>query len=113
MAGRLFVLLPYMEQWRNMKPVKFRRFLSSIVSYIPWPSLRSVRLGFHLGDTTLRIVQFKWGVDTMHPVCAQVFREKKVLFDRDGLNGLKDTPSGGKDLVSLLSKPRDCMSHRH
>ena len=40
----------------------------------------------------------------MHPVCAQVFYEKKEAFDEGGIAALANTASGGRDLTTLLSK---------
>ncbi len=69
----------------------FRRGMANLAYYVPWPALRT----------------FKKSVDTMHPVCAQVFHEKKAAFDEGGIAALANTASGGRDLTTLLSKPND------
>lgn len=61
---------------------------------MPWPALRT----------------FKKSVDTMHPVCAQVFHEKKAAFDEGGIAALANTASGGRDLTTLLSKLIDART---
>ncbi|KAF8958854.1 cytochrome P450 [Flammula alnicola] len=85
-ASKLFFLLPFLESWRKMEPVWFRRAVANLAYVIPWPALRS----------------FKKAVDTMHPVCAQVFQEKKAAFDEGGIAALANTASGGRDLTTLL-----------
>ena len=71
-----------------MEPVWLRRSLANLAYVLPWPSLRN----------------FKKSVDTMHPVCARVFYEKKDVFDEGGIAALANTASGGRDLTTLLSE---------
>ncbi|PPR01290.1 hypothetical protein CVT24_006365 [Panaeolus cyanescens] len=85
-ASKLFFLHPFFESWRNSEPVWLRRFVANLAYVIPWPTLR----------------RFKEAVDTMHPVCAKVFYEKKALFDEGGIAALANTASGGRDLATLL-----------
>ncbi|TRM57261.1 cytochrome P450 [Schizophyllum amplum] len=86
MGGRLFLVFPFLNGWRKMKPAWLRGFLSATVRYIPWPSAR----------------RFKWAVDTMHPVCKRLFMDKKRLIAQGSISELEKTVSGGKDLSSLL-----------
>lgn len=65
-----------------------RRSIANLAYVIPWPALRA----------------FKKAVDTMHPVCAKVFYEKKAAFDEGGIAALANTASGGRDLTTLLSE---------
>ena len=69
-----------------------RRSLGNLAYILPWPALRL----------------FKTSVDTMHPICAQVFYEKKEAFDEGGIAALTNTASGGRDLTTLLSQSRLC-----
>ena len=39
----------------------------------------------------------------MHPVCANLFKQKKKVLDEGGISELEKTTSGGKDLATLLS----------
>ncbi|KAI4294315.1 cytochrome P450 [Schizophyllum commune Loenen D] len=86
MSGRLFLVLPFLNSWRSMKPDWLRGFLSAAVSYVPWPSAR----------------RFKWAVDTMHPVCKRLFQLKKDLISQGSISELEKTVAGGRDLSSLL-----------
>ncbi|TFY70744.1 hypothetical protein EVG20_g2276 [Dentipellis fragilis] len=86
MSGRIFFVLPYLESWRKLEPIWLRRFLSNAVYYLPWPSAR----------------KFKWGVDTMHPVCRSLFQKKKQIL-REGASLLDESENeDGKDLATLL-----------
>lgn len=38
----------------------------------------------------------------MHPVCANLFKQKKKVLDEGGISELEKTTSGGKDLATLL-----------
>ena len=71
-----------------MEPVWFRRGVASLAYAIPWPALRT----------------FKTAVDTMHPVYARIFREKKAAFEEGGIEALANSASGGHDLTTLLSE---------
>lgn len=62
--------------------------MASLAYALPWSALRN----------------FKNAVDTMHPVCAQVFYQKKEAFEEGGIAALANTASGGRDLTTLLSK---------
>ncbi|KAK7060606.1 hypothetical protein VNI00_001372 [Paramarasmius palmivorus] len=83
MSGRIFFVLPYLESWRKLKPDWLRKFFSNAVYYFPWPSLR----------------KFKWGCDTMHPVCKKLFIEKKKMLEE---GTIESSAMGGKDLATLL-----------
>ncbi|KDR84606.1 hypothetical protein GALMADRAFT_237500 [Galerina marginata CBS 339.88] len=85
-ASRLFFLLPYLESWRKIQPVWLRRGLAKVAYSLPWPSLR----------------YFMNAVNTMHPVCARVFNEKKEALETGGVAALASTTSGGRDLTTLL-----------
>ncbi|PPQ73814.1 hypothetical protein CVT26_012155 [Gymnopilus dilepis] len=87
-ASRLFYLLPYLESWRKIRPVWLRRTLAKIAYSLPWPSLR----------------YFMNAVNTMHPVCARVFDEKRDALEKGGMEALASTTSGGRDLTTLLSE---------
>ena len=89
-AGNLFVLLPFFESWRKFEPVWLRRSLANLAYVLPWSALR----------------QFKKSIDTMHPVYAQIFYEKKETFRKGGITALANTASGGRDLTTLLSRSR-------
>ena len=91
-ASKIFFLLPFLESWRKIEPVWLRRSLGNLAYILPWPALRL----------------FKTSVDTMHPICAQVFYEKKEAFDEGGIAALTNTASGGRDLTTLLSQSRLC-----
>ncbi|KAL0070738.1 hypothetical protein AAF712_001959 [Marasmius tenuissimus] len=86
MSGRIFLVLPYLETLRKLKPDWLRRILSNAVYYVPWPSLR----------------KFKWGCDTMHPVCKKLFIEKRKMLEEGSLSELEKSTMGGKDLATLL-----------
>ncbi|KAL0563950.1 hypothetical protein V5O48_018108, partial [Marasmius crinis-equi] len=86
MSGRIFPVLPYMETLRKLKPDWLRGILSNAVYYVPWPSLR----------------KFKWGCDTMHPVCKKLFIQKRKMLDEGTLSELEKSTMGGKDLATLL-----------
>ncbi|THU94004.1 cytochrome P450 [Dendrothele bispora CBS 962.96] len=85
MSGRIFFVLPYLESWRKIRPDWLRKFFSSAVYYLPWPSMR----------------KFKWGCDTMHPVCKKLFIEKKQML-REGT--IDHSAMGGRDLATLLMR---------
>lgn len=87
-ASRLFFLLPYLESWRKIRPVWLRRTLAKIAYSLPWPSLQ----------------YFMNAVNTMHPVCARVFDEKRDALEKGGMEALASTTSGGRDLTTLLSE---------
>lgn len=87
-ASRLFFLLPYLESWRKIQPAWLRRTLAKIAYSLPWQSLR----------------YFMNAVNTMHPVCAKVFHEKREAMERGGIAALASTTSGGRDLTTLLSE---------
>ncbi|PPQ73928.1 hypothetical protein CVT24_012770 [Panaeolus cyanescens] len=85
-SSKLFPIFPFLESWRNKKPVWLRRFLGNLAYVIPWPSLR----------------RFKECIDIMYPTCAKIFHEKKKLFDEGGIDALANTASGGRDLTTVL-----------
>ena len=85
-ASKLFFLLPFLESWRKIEPVWFRRGMANLAYVLPWPALHT----------------FKNSIDTMHPVCAQIFHKKKADFDMGGIAAVANTISGHKDLTTLL-----------
>ncbi|PPR01289.1 hypothetical protein CVT24_006364 [Panaeolus cyanescens] len=85
-ASKLFYILPFLESWRKKEPVWLRRFIANLAYVIPLPGL----------------YRFKESIDIIHPVCANVFNEKKKLFNEGGIAALAHTPSGGRDLTTLL-----------
>ena len=89
-ASIFFALLPFLEFWRKSEPVWLRRSLANLAYVLPWSALR----------------QFKKSIDTMHPVYAQIFYEKKETFRKGGITALANTASGGRDLTTLLSRSR-------
>ncbi|KDR84663.1 hypothetical protein GALMADRAFT_55583 [Galerina marginata CBS 339.88] len=85
-ASKLFFLMPYLESWRKIQPVWFRRLLAKMAYGLPWPSLR----------------YFMNAVNTMHPVCVKVFNQKKSALENGGIAALANTASGGRDLTTLF-----------
>ena len=94
-ASKLFFLMPYFEAWRKIQPVWLRRTLARLAYALPWPSLR----------------YFINAVNTMHPVCVKVFRQKKAAMERGGVAALANTASGGRDLTTLFSEYLMCNTH--
>jgi hypothetical protein len=47
--------------------------------------------------------QLKWGVDVMHPICVNLFNEKKRILEEGGVAELEKTASVRKDVATLLS----------
>ncbi|KIJ93902.1 hypothetical protein K443DRAFT_134918 [Laccaria amethystina LaAM-08-1] len=87
MVGRIFFVLPYLELWRKMEPVWLGRWSASLVDYVPWPAARKL----------------KWGVDVMHPICVNLFNEKKRILEEGGVAELEKTASVRKDVATLLT----------
>ncbi|KAG6827047.1 hypothetical protein H0H87_005724, partial [Tephrocybe sp. NHM501043] len=85
-ASRLFLLLPFLQSWRNMRPVFLRRFLANITAYLPWSVPR----------------EFKKACDTMHPVYKKILEDKKALYRDGGMRALEESTSSGKDLITIL-----------
>ncbi|KAG6917703.1 hypothetical protein DXG01_001475 [Tephrocybe rancida] len=99
-AGRMFFFLPFMQSWRKIRPVWFRRLLSTLVTYLPWSAPR----------------EFKKACDTLHPVYESVLEGKKKLYREGGMSALEANASSGKDLMTILFKsnreadPQDQLS---
>ncbi|KAF9498262.1 cytochrome P450 [Pleurotus eryngii] len=53
-AGRLWMVIPYFESWRKLRPVWLRRFLSRLVLYLPWKAAREFKQCCDLMDQTCR-----------------------------------------------------------
>lgn len=62
--------------------------MANLAYALPWPTLRT----------------FKNAIDTIHPVYARIFHEKKAAFDEGGIAALANSASGGHDLTTLLSE---------
>ncbi|KAF8217181.1 cytochrome P450 [Mycena galopus ATCC 62051] len=85
LASRLFLILPFLQSWRKMKPVWLRRALASIGSF-PWPSAR----------------KFRAAVDAMHPVYVRLHNSRQQALEEGGSAALADTAAGGKDLITSM-----------
>ncbi|KAK7015260.1 cytochrome P450 [Favolaschia claudopus] len=85
LASRLFLVLPFLESWRKMKPVWLRRTLA-YVGTLPWPSAR----------------KFRAAVDAMHPVYINLYKARQRMLEEGGLAALADTAAGGKDLITSM-----------
>ncbi|KAG6820910.1 hypothetical protein H0H93_009684 [Arthromyces matolae] len=87
-GSRLFLFLPFLQSWRKMKPVWFRRLASNLVTYLPWSAPR----------------EFKKACDTMHPVYEKLLDGKKSLYREGGISALEESATSGKDLMTILFK---------
>ncbi|KAK7021429.1 cytochrome P450 [Favolaschia claudopus] len=85
LASRLFLVLPFLESWRKMKPVWLRRTLA-YVGTLPWPSAR----------------KFRAAVDAMHPVYVNLYKARQRMLEEGGSAALADTAAGGKDLITSM-----------
>jgi len=63
----------------------------------------SFRLLQRINLNFLLFWKFKWGIDTLHPVYANLFKQKKKALEEGGIFELERTTSGGRDLSTLLS----------
>ncbi|KAF8880306.1 cytochrome P450 [Infundibulicybe gibba] len=88
LASGLFLVLPYLDAWRKIRPEWVRKLLAGLVSYLPWACAR----------------HFKTAVDAMHPIYAELVENKKAVFARGGAEALEQTATGGKDLLTILLK---------
>ncbi|KAF7369928.1 hypothetical protein MSAN_00622300 [Mycena sanguinolenta] len=87
LAGRLFLILPFLQSWRKMKPVWLRRSLASIITF-PWPAAR----------------KFRAAVNAMHPIYVNVYNSRLRVLEEGGSAALAETAAGGNDLVTLMIK---------
>ncbi|KAJ6490885.1 cytochrome P450 [Mycena sanguinolenta] len=85
LASRLFVVLPFLQSWRKMKPVWLRRTLTSITTF-PWPAAR----------------KFRAAVNTMHPVYVNVYNSRLSALEEGGSAALAETAAGGNDLITSM-----------
>ncbi|KAJ7509559.1 cytochrome P450 [Mycena galericulata] len=85
LASRLFLILPFLESWRKMKPAWLRRTLAAIGTF-PWPAAR----------------KFRAAVDTMHPVYVTLYDTRKKALEEGGSAALAETAAGGKDLITSM-----------
>ncbi|KAK6969689.1 cytochrome P450 [Favolaschia claudopus] len=85
LASRLFLVLPFLESWRKMRPVWLRRTLA-YVETLPWPSAR----------------KFRAAVDAMHPVYVDLYKARQQVLEEGGSAALADTAAGGKDLITSM-----------
>ncbi|KAJ6590229.1 cytochrome P450 [Mycena sp. CBHHK59/15] len=85
LASRLFLVLPFLESWRKMRPVWLRRSLAAIATF-PWPAAG----------------RFRAAVDTMHPVYVKLYNSRKNALEEGGSAALAETAAGGKDLITSM-----------
>ncbi|KAJ7227722.1 cytochrome P450 [Mycena haematopus] len=85
LASRLFLVLPFLESWRKMRPVWLRRTLASIAT-LPWPAAR----------------KFRAAVDAMHPVYVDLYNSRLRALEEGGSAALAETAAGGKDLITSM-----------
>ncbi|KAJ7665633.1 cytochrome P450 [Mycena rosella] len=85
LASRLFLVVPFMDSWRKMRPVWLRRALASIAA-VSWPAAR----------------KFKAAVEAMHPVYVMLYNSRKKAMEEGGSAALAETAAGGKDLISTM-----------
>ncbi|KAJ6511636.1 cytochrome P450 [Mycena vulgaris] len=85
LASRLFLVLPFLESWRKMRPVWLRRTLASIATF-PWPAAG----------------KFRAAVDAMHPVYVMLYDSRKQALEEGGSAALAETAAGGKDLITSM-----------
>ncbi|KAJ7905901.1 cytochrome P450, partial [Mycena leptocephala] len=85
LASRLFLVLPFLDSWRKIKPVWLRQTLASIATF-PWPSAR----------------RFRAAVDAMHPVYVTLYNSRQKVLEEGGSAALADTAAGGKDLITSM-----------
>ncbi|KAK7441390.1 hypothetical protein VKT23_016638 [Stygiomarasmius scandens] len=76
--ARLFLVIPFFESWRNIRPDNLRKTLYTLVGYLPWPSAR----------------KFKYLIDTMHLTYHTIYESKKEAYEKGLLDDdVKDMPS--------------------
>ncbi|KAJ7289345.1 cytochrome P450 [Mycena rebaudengoi] len=85
LASRLFLVLPFLESWRKIRPVWLRRFLASLGTF-PWPAAK----------------KFRAAVDAMHPVYVNLYNSRQAILEEGGSAALADTAAGGKDLITSM-----------
>ncbi|KIJ92400.1 hypothetical protein K443DRAFT_649481 [Laccaria amethystina LaAM-08-1] len=62
-AGQIFFVLPYLESWRTREDVWLRTWLASLFDY-----------------------QLQGSVDVVHPICADLFNDKKSMRKAESLS---------------------------
>ncbi|KAF7356081.1 hypothetical protein MVEN_00938000 [Mycena venus] len=85
LASRLFLVLPFLESWRKLKPVWLRRTLASIATF-PWPAAG----------------KFRAAVDAMHPVYVKLYKTRQQALEEGGSAALAENAAGGKDLITSM-----------
>ncbi|KAF7369934.1 hypothetical protein MSAN_00622900 [Mycena sanguinolenta] len=85
LASRLFLVLPFLQSWRKMKPVWLRRILASITTF-PWPAAR----------------KFKAAVNAMHPIYINVYNSRLRALEEGGSVALAEAAAGGNDLITSM-----------
>ncbi|KAF7369919.1 hypothetical protein MSAN_00621400 [Mycena sanguinolenta] len=85
LASRLFLVLPFLQSWRKMKPVWLRRILASITTF-PWPAAR----------------KFRAAVNAMHPIYVNVYNSRLRALEEGGSAALAETAAGGNDLITSM-----------
>ncbi|KAJ7134367.1 cytochrome P450 [Mycena epipterygia] len=84
-ASRLFLVMPFLDSWRKIRPVWLRRTLASIASF-PWSTARKLRAIINI----------------IHPMYARIYNSRKETVEEGGLAALAETVSGGKDLITSI-----------
>ncbi|KAF7370025.1 hypothetical protein MSAN_00632500 [Mycena sanguinolenta] len=85
LASRLFLVLPFLQSWRKMKPVWLRRILASVAT-LPWPAAR----------------KFRATVNAMHPIYVNVYNSRLRALEEGGSAALAETAAGGNDLITSM-----------
>ncbi|KAJ7302444.1 cytochrome P450 [Mycena albidolilacea] len=85
LGSRMFLVLPFLESWRRMKPVWLRRTLASIAAFF-WPT----------------VAKFRAAIYSMHPVYVQIYKARQRLLEEGGSAALTETAADGKDLMSSM-----------
>ncbi|KAF8217205.1 cytochrome P450 [Mycena galopus ATCC 62051] len=85
LGSRLFLILPFLQSWRKMKPVWLRRTLACIGRFF-WPTAAKFNAAIHY----------------MRPVYLKIYQARQKVLEENGSAAVAEPGAGGKDLMSSM-----------